>query len=56
MEKDVLIAALQGLVIKQRKGLEEVKHYLRTRYHLEVDNLVLSKRLEKISLSEKGIA
>jgi hypothetical protein len=56
MQIDVITAALQEVLIKEGKEMEDVKHYLRMRYRLEVDNLVLSKRLEKIKQSEKAVA
>lgn len=56
MEKDVITIALQELVTKEGKSLSDVKHYLRLKFRLEVDELVLSGRLKKIQQGEKAVA
>lgn len=56
MEKDVITVALQELVMKEGKSLSEVKNYLRLKFRMEVDELVLSSRLKKIHQAEKAVA
>ncbi len=48
--------ALQELVMKEGKNLGEVKHYLRMKFRMEVDELVLAKRLKKLQQVEKAVA
>lgn len=56
MEKDVITVALQELVTKEGKSLSDVKHYLRLKFRMEVDEMVLSSRLKKIQQTEKAVA
>ncbi|TDQ14617.1 hypothetical protein DFQ04_3205 [Algoriphagus boseongensis] len=56
MEKDLITQALQEVVLKGGKGLPEVQQYLLMRYRIQTENLVLSKRLEKMLNEEKAVA
>lgn len=56
MEKDLITKAIQDLVIKEGKGITEVQYYLRMKYGMEIDCLVLDRRLEKLLLEEKAVA
>ncbi|HSF52452.1 MAG TPA: hypothetical protein VLA71_01805 [Algoriphagus sp.] len=56
MDRDLISLALQEIVIREGKGLKEVQQYLRMRYRLEAEDLVLKRRLEKMLQSEKAVA
>lgn len=56
MERDLIFIALQEVVLRDGKDLKEVQQYLRMRYRLDADELVLKKRLEKILQTEKAVA
>lgn len=56
MDRDIILRALQEMTLRDGKSLKEVQQYLRMRYRLEVDDLVLKRRLEKTHQSEKAVA
>ncbi|MBN7813560.1 hypothetical protein J0A68_21575 [Algoriphagus sp. H41] len=56
MEPDLISAALRELVLRDGKSLKEVQQYLRMKYRLEADELVLKRRLEKMLQAEKAVA
>ena len=56
MEKDIITQALLELVAKEGKSIQDVRDYLRMRFCLEVEDLVLSRRLKKILHGEKAVA
>jgi len=56
MNRDIITQTLQEFVLKEGKGLHEVQQYLRMKYRLEADQLVLKIRLEKIQQTEKAVA
>lgn len=56
MEKDIITQALLTMVAKEGNSLQEVKDYLRMKFKMEVEDIVLSKRLEKNLNVEKAVA
>jgi hypothetical protein len=56
MENDLIILALQDICIRDNKELKEVHQYLLMKYRMDVDLLVLQRRLEKILSEEKAVA
>ncbi len=56
MENDLINLALQDIYIRDNKELQDVHQYLLMKYRMEVDLLVLQKRLEKILNEEKAVA
>lgn len=56
MNRDIITIALQELVLREGKNMKEVQQYLRMRYSIEADELVLKRRLEKIHQTEKAVA
>ncbi|WP_158587669.1 hypothetical protein [Algoriphagus lacus] len=56
MERDLIFITLQEIVLRDGKDLREAQQYLRMRYRLDADELVLKKRLEKILQTEKAVA
>jgi len=56
MNRDLILTALQEIVLQDGKDLKEVQQYLRMRYRIEADELVLKRRLEKILQTEKAVA
>ncbi|WP_168171995.1 hypothetical protein [Algoriphagus sp. A40] len=56
MNRDIITIALQELVLREGKNMKEVQQYLRMRYSIEADELVLNRRLEKILQTEKAVA
>ncbi len=56
MDRDLISKALQEIVLRDGKDLEKAKQYLRMKYRLEADDLVLKRRLEKILQTEKAVA
>ncbi|WP_157963247.1 hypothetical protein [Algoriphagus litoralis] len=56
MNRDLITLALQEFVLKEGKELNEVQQYLRMKHRLDVDQLVLKRRLEKILQTEKAVA
>ena len=56
MDRDLISIALQEIVLRECKGLKEVQQYLRMKYRIEADDLVLKRRLEKMLQTEKAVA
>jgi len=56
MERDLITQALQEIALRNGKDLTEVHQYLLMRYRIQIDPLVLSKRLKKIIEEEKAVA
>lgn len=56
MNRDLINLALQEIVLRDVKDLKEVQQYLRMKYRIEVDQLVLEKRLQKLLQTEKAVA
>ena len=56
MNRDLISIALQDFIIRDGKDLTEVQQYLRMKYRLDADHLVLKKRLEKLLQTEKAVA
>ncbi len=56
MDRDLITIALQEMVLREGKDLKEVQQYLRMRYRLEADELVLKRRLGKMLQTEKAVA
>jgi predicted transcriptional regulator len=56
MERDLIFLALQEIIFRDGKDLKEVQQYLRMKYRMEVDELVLKRRLEKLIKTEKAVA
>jgi predicted transcriptional regulator len=56
MERDLINLAILNIYLKGGKDLKEVKRYLLLKYHLEVDDLVIRKRLAKIIQQEVAVA
>lgn len=56
MDRDLISMALQEIVLREGKDLKEVQQYLRMKYRIEADDLVLNRRLEKMLQTEKAVA
>jgi hypothetical protein len=56
MENDLITLALQDICIRDSKEIMEAHQYLIMKYRMEVDLLVLQRRLEKILSEEKAVA
>ncbi|GAA0878543.1 hypothetical protein GCM10009119_15110 [Algoriphagus jejuensis] len=56
MNSDLILETLQEVVLRDGKDLKEVQQYLRMRYRIEADELVLKRRLEKMLQAEKAVA
>lgn len=56
MNRDLITLALQEFVLRDGKELNEVQQYLRMKYRIEADQVVLKKRLEKLLQTEKAVA
>ncbi|SEF70945.1 hypothetical protein [Algoriphagus boritolerans] len=56
MNRDLITLALQEFVLRDGKELNEVQQYLRMKYRIEADQLVLKRRLEKLLQTEKAVA
>ncbi len=56
MDRDLISLALQELVLKEGKGLQETQQYLRMKYRLEAEERVLHRRLAKLLQTEKAVA
>lgn len=56
MDRDLISLALQEIVLRNGKDLKEVQQYLRMKYRIEADDLVLKRRLEKIIHTEQAVA
>lgn len=56
MNRDLISLALQEFVLRDGKDLKEAQQYLRMRFRIDVEQLVLKKRLEKLLQTEKAVA
>lgn len=56
MNRDLITLALQEFVLRDGKELNEVQQYLRMKYNLDVDQVILKRRLEKMLQIEKAVA
>lgn len=56
MEKDLINTSLYSLCIQNAKSILEAANYLQMKYRLDVDLIVLQKRLDKIVSEEKAVA
>lgn len=56
MEEGLINRALKRLVIEEGKDLREVQQYLLMKFRIDVEQLVLQKRLDKMSIQEKAVA
>lgn len=56
MEKDLITQALQTIFIQNGKDLHEVQQYLNLKYRMNVDELVLQQRAEKLLADKKAVA
>jgi hypothetical protein len=56
MERDLILLALQEIVLRDGKDLKEVQQYLRMKYRIEAEDLVLKRRLDNMLQSEKAVA
>ena len=56
MNRDLITLALQEFILKEGKELQEVQQYLRMKYRLDADQMVLKRRLEKILQTQKAVA
>lgn len=56
MEEGLINRAIKRLVIEEGNHLREVQQYLLMKFKIEVDQSVLQKRLDKMSIQEKAVA
>jgi len=56
MEKDLITQALQTIFIQNGKDLTEVQQYLNLKYRMNVDELVLQQRINKLVTEKKAVA
>lgn len=56
MEEGLINRALKRLVIEDGKDLREVQQYLLMKYKIDVEQPVLQRRLEKMSIHKKAVA
>lgn len=56
MDRDLISLALQEFILRDCKDLKEVQQYLRMKYRVEADELVLKRRLDKILQAEQAVA
>ena len=56
MEKGLINSSLHLLCIQNSKSITEAALYLQMKYRIDVDILVLQKRLNKIIHEEKAVA
>ncbi|MEB2786246.1 hypothetical protein [Algoriphagus persicinus] len=56
MEKDLITQALQTIHLQHGKDLTEVSQYLNMRYRVDVEPLVLQRRLKKMMQEAKAVA
>lgn len=56
MNRDLITLALLEFVLRDGKELNEVQQYLRMKYRIEADQVVLKKRLEKLLQTEQAVA
>jgi hypothetical protein len=56
MEKDLINSSLHSLCIQKAKSITEVAQYLKMKYRLDIEEIVLKKRLNNIISEEKAVA
>ncbi|WP_425637179.1 hypothetical protein ACPUEN_17265 [Algoriphagus yeomjeoni] len=56
MAKDLITEALQTIHLQHGKDLKEVGQYLNMKYRIDVEPVVLQKRLQKMLQEEKAVA
>ncbi len=56
MEEGLINRALKRFVIEGGTDLREVQQYLLMKFKIDVEHLVLQKRLEKMSTQQKAVA
>lgn len=56
MEEGLINRALKRLVIEEGKDLHEVQQYLLMKFKIDVEQPVLQRRLEKMSIHKKAVA
>ncbi|MDG1279605.1 MAG: hypothetical protein P8O16_20205 [Algoriphagus sp.] len=56
MEKDLINQSLHTICLQNGKSLDDASQYLKMKYRMDVENLVLEKRLNKILNDEKAVA
>ena len=56
MAKDLITEALQTIHLQHGKDLKEVAQYLKMKYRVDVEPLLLQSRLKKLLLEEKAVA
>jgi hypothetical protein len=56
MEKDLINSSLHSLCILNAKSITEAAQYLKMKYRLDIEEIVLKKRLNNIISEEKAVA
>jgi len=56
MEKDLINSSLHALCIQNAKSITEAAQYLKMKYRLDIEEIVLKKRLNNIISEEKAVA
>lgn len=56
MDQDLITQALKELYLIQEKTLLEVQNYLSLKYKIDLDQKVLTLRLQKILQEDKAVA
>jgi hypothetical protein len=56
MEPGIINKALKQLCVVESKPISEVVQYLKLRYQIDADEMILKKRLEKILNNEQAVA
>lgn len=56
MDRGLITIALQEIVLRDGKDLQEAQQYLRMKYRIDVEHEVLRRRLEKMLQTEKAVA
>lgn len=56
MEEGLINRALKRLVIEERLHLRDVQQYLLMKFKIDVEQSVLQKRLDNMSIQEKAVA
>jgi|GEM_PF-615499 Zn/Cd-binding protein ZinT len=56
MEKDLINLSLHRICIQEGKSLAEAAQYLKMKYKIDVEIIVLEKRLNTILNNEKAVA
>lgn len=56
MERDLITQVLHSICLQEGKDIKDVHQYLLMKYRIEVEELVLKKRLQKLMNEEKAVA